>query len=51
MNNLTFFIERESIKDMIIIYLFIIITGTLLILAPLRPYTAQCFKGIYRQNY
>ncbi|KAG4306280.1 hypothetical protein PORY_000268 [Pneumocystis oryctolagi] len=43
--------QRESVKDMIMIYLFIIVTGTLLILAPLRPYTSRCFKGIYRQNH
>ncbi|KTW28604.1 uncharacterized protein T551_02454 [Pneumocystis jirovecii RU7] len=43
--------QRESVKDMIMVYLFIIITGTLLILAPLRPYTSRCFKGIYRQNH
>ncbi|EMR10780.1 hypothetical protein PNEG_00928 [Pneumocystis murina B123] len=40
--------QRESIKDMTFIYIFIIITGILLILAPLRPYTTQFFKKIRR---
>ncbi|KTW30284.1 hypothetical protein T552_04084 [Pneumocystis carinii B80] len=48
MNNINGFIERESIKDMTFIYIFIIITGILLILAPLRPYTTRFLKKIRR---